>query len=414
MPAKGGSVTVTPVPANRNTATGVRTPSAGEARDVVVVGGGVIGLAIGWRAAAAGLRVAIVDPRPAGAASDVAAGMLAPVTEAEYSGQPLLALNLASARRYPSFAAELAEASGRDVGYRQTGTLAVALDADDRAELRELLAFQTELGLDSAWLSGREARALEPLLAPGISGALHVPGDHQVDNRLLAAALLAAADRAGADLWRCRASEVLMAGDRVIGVRLDDDGVLPAGQVVLAAGPWSGQLAGLSEPLRPPVRPVKGQILRLRLPAGHPGLLGRTVRGTARGNHVYLVPRASGELVVGATVEEQPDTRVTAGAVYDLLRDARDLVPGVSELTLAETAAGLRPGTPDNAPILGPARVPGLVYATGHHRNGVLLAPVTADAITEYLTAGVLPELAAPFTLDRFAADRLVTAEVRT
>lgn len=396
---------MSPVPASRDAA--ARAARTGQARDVVVVGAGLIGLAIGWRAAAAGLRVAIVDPRPAGAASDVAAGMLAPVTEAEYSGQPLLALNLASARRYPSFAAELAQASGRQLGYRQTGTLAVAVDADDRAELRELLAVHLELGLDSAWLSGREARALEPLLAPGISGALHAPGDHQVDNRLLAAALLVAAERAGADLWRCRASEVLLSGDRVIGVRLDDDGVLPAGQVVLAAGPWSGQLAGLPEPLRPPVRPVKGQILRLRLPAGHPGLLARTVRGTARGHHVYLVPRASGELVVGATTEEQPDTRVTAGAVYDLLRDAHQLVPGVSELTLAETAAGLRPGTPDNAPILGPAPVPGLVYATGHHRNGVLLTPITADAITEYLTTAVLPELAAPFTIDRFA-----TAEV--
>ena len=372
------------------------------ARDVVVVGGGVIGLAIAWRAAAAGLRVAVVDPRPAGGASDVAAGMLAPVTEAEYDGQPLLALNLESARRYPSFVAELEQAAGRPAGYRRTGTLAVALDADDRTALRELLAFQTELGLDASWLTGREARALEPMLAPGVSGALHVPGDHQIDNRLLAAALLSAADRAGVDLWRCRASEILRAGDRVIGVRLDDDGVLPAGAVVLAAGWWSGAFAGLPAALRPPVRPVKGQILRLRLPAGHPGLLGRTVRGTTRGNSVYLVPRSSGELVVGASVEEQPDTEVTAGAVYELLRDARDLVPGTSELVLAEASAGLRPGTPDNAPVLGPAPVPGLVYATGHFRNGVLLTPVTADAIAAYLTTGALPELAAPFTLDRF------------
>jgi glycine oxidase len=378
----------------------VTSTQARAARDVVVVGGGLIGLAIGWRAAEAGLRVAIVDPRPAGGASDVAAGMLAPVTEVEYAGQPLLALNLASARLYPSFAASLEEASGRPAGYRQTGTLAVALDADDRAELRELLAFQRELGLDSAWLPAREARRLEPMLAPGVSGALHVPGDHQVDNRLLAAALLVAADRAGVDLWHCRASEVLLAGERVIGVRLDDDGVLPAGQVVLAAGCASGALAGLPEPLRPPVRPVKGQILRLR---GEPGLLGRTIRGTARGSHVYLVPRASGELVVGATTEERSDPVVTAGAVYELLRAAQALVPGVSELRLAETAAGLRPGTPDNAPILGPAPVAGLVYATGHYRNGVLLTPVTAAAITEYLTTGTLPALAAPFTLDRFA-----------
>lgn len=380
------------------------------AHDVVVVGGGVIGLAVGWRAAAAGLRVAVVDPRPAGGATNVAAGMLAPVTEASYGEQALLSLCLASARRFPSFAAELAEVAGRPAGYRETGTLAVAADADDRAELRELHRFQTGLGLAARWLTGRECRALEPMLAPGVTGGLLVDGDHQVDNRVLAAALLAAADRTGVDLWRCRVSEVLLAGDRVIGVRLDDDDVLSAGHVVLAAGCWSARIGGLPPSLLPPVRPVKGQILRLRVPPGHPGLLGRTVRGTARGSHVYLVPRADGEVVVGATVEEQGfDTRVTAGGVYDLLRDARELVPGVTELTLAEASAGLRPGTPDNAPVIGPAPVPGLVYATGHHRNGMLLAPVTADVVTAYLTSGVLPEVAAPFTLDRF-----VREEVRT
>jgi glycine oxidase len=373
-------------------------------RDVVVVGGGLIGLAIGWKSARLGLKVAVVDPRPAGGASGVAAGMLAPVTEVGYDERALLALNLASARAYPAFVAELEEESGRPAGYRPTGTLSVALDADDRTALRELLAFQGELGLESSWLSAREARGLEPMLAPAVSGALHVPGDHSVDNRLLAAALLVAADRAGADIWRCRANEVLCSGGRAIGVRLDDDGVLSAGTVVLAAGCWSGTLPGLPDAARPPVRPVKGQILRLRLPAGHPGLLTRTVRGTVRGHHVYLVPRASGELVVGATVEEQADTVVTAGAVYDLLRDARELLPGVTELALAETTAGLRPGTPDNAPIIGPGPLDGLVYATGHYRNGVLLTPVTADAVAGYLTGGTLPEVAAPFTLDRFAA----------
>jgi glycine oxidase len=227
---------------------------------------------------------------------------------------------------------------------------------------------------------------------------------------VFAAALLAAADRAGADLWRCRASQVLLAGHRVIGVRLDDDDVLSAGQVVLAAGCWSGRVGGLPTAALPPVRPVKGQILRLRVPAGHPGLLGRTVRGCTRNGHVYLVPRAGDEVVVGSTVEEQGfDTRVTAGAVYELLRDAHQVVPGVTELTLAEASAGLRPGTPDNAPILGPAPLPGLVYATGHYRNGMLLAPVTADAVTGYLTTGALPEVAAPFTVERFARQ-----EVRT
>src|SRR5262249_20896591 len=291
----------------------------------------------------------------------------------------------------------------------------VAADADARAELRDLYAFQTGLGLAARWLTGRECRELEPMLAPGVPGGLLVEGDHQVDNRVLAAALLAAADLAGVDLWRCRASEVQLAGGGVIGVRLDDDDVLSAGQVVLAAGCWSGRIGGVPAELLPPVRPVKGQILRLRVPVGHPGLLGRAVRGLIRGSDVYLVPRADGELVVGATVEEQGfDTRVTAGGVYDLLRDAHEVVPGVTELTLAEASAGLRPGTPDNAPILGPAPIPGLVYATGHYRNGLLLAPVTADAITGYLTGGVLPELAAPFTFDRFAVGPVARERVRT
>lgn len=373
------------------------------AHDVVVIGAGVIGLAIGWRAAVAGLRVAVVDPRPTTGASHVAAGMLAPVTEAKYGEQRLLALNLASAAQFPSFVAELEQAAGLPAGYQQTGTLAVAMDADDRTELHELYAFQTELGLAAQWLTGVECRALEPMLTPAVAGGLLVAGDHHIDNRLFAAALLAAADRAGVDLCRARATEILRAGETVTGVRLDNDGVLPAGHVVLAAGCWSAGLTGLPEHAVPPVRPIKGQILRLRSPAGQPPLLVRAVRGTTRGSDVYLVQRPTGEMVIGATVEEQGfDLRVTAGAVYELLRDAHDLVPGVTELTLIESAARLRPGTPDNAPILGPAPLAGLIYATGHYRNGLLLTPVTADAICGYLTGGSLPAVAAPFTLDRF------------
>ncbi|MBI3685797.1 MAG: glycine oxidase ThiO [Actinobacteria bacterium] len=380
------------------------------AHDVVIVGGGVIGLSVGWRAAAAGLRVAVIDPRPGAGASRVAGGMLAAVNEVQYGEQPLLALSLASAARYPSFIDELEAVTGRPTEYRATGTLAVALDADDRAALRELHTFQTSLGLAAQWLSGRECRSLEPMLAPGVTGGLLVAGDHQVDNRALTAALITAVEAAGGTLWRARVTEFRVLGDRVVGVRLDDDEVLAAGQVVLAAGSWSGEVAGLPDRAVPPVRPVKGQILRLRLPAGHPGLLARTVRGTTRGSHVYLVPRANGEVVVGATAEEQGfDTGVTAGGVYQLLRDAHDLVPGVTELTLAECDAGLRPGTPDNAPILGPGPLAGLVYATGHHRNGILLAPVTADAVAGYLVEGVLPDVAAPFTLDRLVDARAET-----
>lgn len=374
--------------------------------DVVVVGGGVIGLAVAWRAAGRGLTVAVVDPTPGQGASRAAAGMLAPVTELRYGEQPLLALSLAAARGYPSFVAELEQASGCSCGYRRCGTLAVALDADDRAELRDLHEFQRSLDLTAQWLSGRECRRTEPMLAPSVTGGLLVEGDHQVDGRRLTAALLVAADRAGVVVHRSSAAVMVRAG-RVTGVRLSDGSVLAAGTVVLAAGCWSGRVAGLPAEALPPVRPVKGQILRLSMPPDATPVLGRTVRGSTRGSHVYLVPRENGELVVGATSEELGfDTRVTAGGVYELLRDAHDLVPGVTELPLTETHAGLRPGSPDNAPILGLGALPGLVLATGHHRNGILLAGVTADAVAELLVTGVLPDLVTPFTPDRFTTAR--------
>ncbi|MCM2428947.1 glycine oxidase ThiO [Streptomyces sp. RKAG337] len=371
--------------------------------DVLVVGGGIIGLVTAWRAAQRGLRTAVADPAPGGGAAHVAAGMLAAVTELQYGEQTLLDLNLASARRYPSFAAELEDATGLGLGYRRCGTLAVALDADDRADLRELHTFQTSLGLRSEWLSGRECRRLEPMLAPGVRGGLRVDGDHQVDPRRLAAALLRAAELAGVALHRSSVARIETVRDHATGAVLDDGTVLAAEQTVLAAGSRSGVLPGIPEHALPPVRPVKGQILRLRIPPGYAPFLSRTVRAVVRGGHVYLVPRENGELVVGATSEELGwDTTVTAGGVYELLRDAHELVPGLTELPLVETLAGLRPGSPDNAPLLGRSALPGLLLATGHHRNGVLLTPVTGDIMAELLTTGSVPESARPFSPARF------------
>ncbi|GAA2250002.1 glycine oxidase ThiO [Streptomyces atrovirens] len=373
--------------------------------DVLVVGGGIIGLVTAWRAAQRGLATAVVDPEPGGGAARVAAGMLAAVTELHYGEETLLGLNLASARRYPGFAAELTELTGHDLGYRACGTLAVALDADDRAHLRELHALQQRSGLDSQWLSGRDCRRLEPMLAPGVRGGLRVDGDHQIDPRRLAAALVTACERAGVGVHRARAERLVVAGDRATGVVTADGTELGAGQVVLAAGSLSGRLAGVPADVLPPVRPVKGQVVRLTMPARHGPFLNRTVRAVVRGSHVYLVPRENGELVIGATSEEMGwDTTVTAGGVYELLRDAHELVPGITELPLTETLAGLRPASPDNAPLLGPTELEGLLLATGHHRNGVLLTPVTGDAMAEALTTGVLPEVARPFTPRRFGA----------
>ena len=401
------------------------------ATDVVVVGGGVIGLAIAWRAAGAGMTVTVVDETPGRGASWAAAGMLAPITEVHYGERPLLALNLAAADRWPAFAAEVEEASGHPVGYRPGGTLAVARDADDNAALEDLYQFQLRCGLEVERLRSRECRQLEPGLAPSIRGGVLAAGDHQVDNRALVQALLRACRRSGVRFLEDRVAELATDRDRVTGVVLAGEGgsdggpaipesgsrptpgggvILPAGTVVLAAGCWSGGLGGLAAEALPPVRPVKGQLLYLRGPAGEP-----LCSGNVRGLEVYVVPRGDGRVVVGATVEEQGfDTRVTAGAVGDLLRAAMELLPDVAELELLETVVGLRPGSPDNAPILGPAAAEGLVVATGHYRNGILLTPVTADTIAELLATGRVPDLIAPFGPARFpGVHALAGAEAR-
>ncbi|WP_406266541.1 glycine oxidase ThiO [Streptomyces sp. NBC_00191] len=376
--------------------------------DVLVIGGGIIGLVTAWRAAQRGLRVALADPEPGGGAAQVAAGMLAAVTELHYGEQTLLGLNLESGRRYPAFVAELEEASGQSVGYRACGTLAVALDADDRAHLRELHALQHRSGLESEWLSGRECRRLEPMLAPGVRGGLRVDGDHQVDPRRLAGALVTACERAGVIFHRGWAERLSVVRDRAAGAVLTDGEELTADQVVLAGGSLSGRLGGVPAEVLPPVRPVKGQVLRLTVPTAYAPFLSRTVRAVVRGSDVYLVPRENGELVIGATSEELGwDRTVTAGGVYELLRDAHELVPGITELPLTETRAGLRPASPDNAPLLGPSALPGLHLATGHYRNGVLLTPVTGDVLAELLVTGVLPDEARAFTPLRFSPVRL-------
>jgi glycine oxidase len=376
--------------------------SAGGSRDVVVVGGGCIGLATAWRAAVAGLHVTVADPHPGAGASWAAAGMLAPVTEVHYGEEALLRLNLASAERYPSFVEELELDADAAVGYRRCGTLFVAADSGDRVVLEELHRFQRSLGLVAELISGRECRSLEPMLAPGIRGGILAPADHQVDSRRLTPALLTAATRRGVALRRSAVAEVVVDGGRATGVRLEGGEILGADAVVLAAGCWSSAIPGPPAGALPAVRPVKGQVLHLRGPVDPP-FLSRNLRGVARGSHVYLVPRHDGRVVLGATVEEKGfDTAVTAEAAYTLLRDARQLLPGVLELELAETHSGLRPGSIDNAPLLGPSAVPGLVIATGHYRNGVLLTPVTADALATYLSTGRLDEHIMPFSPARF------------
>jgi glycine oxidase len=324
--------------------------------------------------------------------------MLAPVTEVHYGEEPLLALNLESSRRYPAFVEELEDASGIDTGYRRCGTLMVALDADEARALDDLHRFQCGLGLEAQRLTGRETRAEEPGLAPTVRGGVLVAGDHQVDNRALLGALREACERAGVTVTTDTVKGIEIAHDRVAAVSTGAEGAVPCGTVVLAAGSWSGSIEGLPPGAVPPVRPVKGQLLHLWGPGP---LATRNVRGV----DAYLVSRPDGRLIVGATVEERGwDTTVTAGAVFELLRSAYELLPGTAELELTETVAGLRPGSPDNAPLIGPAGVEGLLMATGHYRNGVLLTPVTADAVVSCVTGEGLPSWAEPFLPSRFGA----------
>jgi glycine oxidase len=353
-----------------NDSRGLRAPSADGNAHVVIAGGGLVGLGIAWRCVQRGLLVAVVDEEFGGGASYAAAGMLAPVTEATYGEERLLRLCQESLRRYPSFVAELEAATGAVVGLRTTGTLQVGFDADDMRALDELHAFHQELGLPVERLTAGEARRLEPALTPRLRGAVHVPSDHSVDGRALHTALAAAATRAGATLIEGRIDSVIVESGRAVGIALADGSVVRAETVVLALGTGSASVPGAPAV---PVRPVGGQILRLH---GDDPLLDQTVRALVRGHAVYLVPLGETGVIIGATVEEKGyRSRVTAGGVYELLRDAIDVVPGLAEAELTETLVRFRPGTPDNAPILGLSELPGLLFATGHYRNGVLLTP---------------------------------------
>ncbi|HXR29332.1 MAG TPA: glycine oxidase ThiO [Solirubrobacteraceae bacterium] len=374
--------------------------SVNERADVVVVGGGIIGLAVAWRARQRGMSVTLLErERIGGGTSRVAAGMIAPVAEVEFgrAGRALLQLGLHSAALWPAFAAELGETAGIDVGLMRTGTLLVARDGDEARELERQLEFRRSLGLDVERLRASEAREREPALTATVRLALEVPGDHSVDPRLVLTALSEACAAAGVRVREhAEVSAVLLdgAGARVEGVLLGGGERVVGGQVVLAAGAWSEEIGGLAAAEAVPVRPVKGQIVRLRDPDG-PGLLRRILRFQGG----YLVPRADGRYVLGATMEERGfELAATAGGVYGLLREAHELVPGVAELEIEELCVGLRPGTPDNAPVIGPGATSGIVWATGHHRNGVLLAPITAQLVADQLTGagGPLPEACSP------------------
>jgi glycine oxidase len=368
---------------------------------VAIVGAGVIGLGIAWRLAARGVRVTLFDRGAAGqGASYAAAGMLAACAEAEPGEEALIALGRQSQARWPAFADELRACVGIDVELRREGTIVIALTADDQARLQHHLVFQEQLGLPVHWMTAAETRQREPHLVGKLAGAMFSPQDHQVDNRKVALALRHAAEGAGAVINEHRPVEAISArSGRVTGIVLDDGTQVAADRVVLAAGAWSRSIKGIPPELLPPVRPIKGQMLALQDNPAMP-LISHVVWGPG----VYLVPRNDGRLLIGATVEEKGyDTSITAGGLLALLESAWRLVPAVEELTLAETWAGHRPGSRDDAPILGASPIDGLIYATGHHRNGILLAPITAEAITRLIVDDVVDTSIRPFGIERFA-----------
>jgi glycine oxidase len=357
----------------------MRVPLSDKRKDVAVVGGGIVGLACAWHAARRGMSVVVLERDGlGGGASGVAAGMLAPVTEADFGEDALLELNLAAAERWPAFAAELAEASGVGTGFRETGALVVAADRDDAEELQRLADLHAALGLPSRWIGPREARTLEPGLSPRVRGAIHAPRDHQADPVATVRSLAAACRSAGVELREhVEVAALVRAGGAVTGVAAATEEVA-AETVVVAAGAWSAGLA----PDAPPIRPVKGQIASLRAP--DPALAPKHIVRTPR---CYLLARDDGRVVLGATVEERGyDTSTTADGVFRLLEAAREVLPDVGELEWTGVRAGLRPGTPDNLPVIGPGSVDGLVWATGHYRNGVLLAPLTGETVARIIT----------------------------
>jgi glycine oxidase len=359
---------------------------------IAVVGGGVIGLSVAWRLAVAGHRVVVIDPAPATGASWVAGGMLAPIAEAWPGEEGLLTIGSASLSEWPAFAQDLT-ATAMDPGLRTNGTVVVAADAADAAQLEILAAHLASLGRKVERLTTQRLRRLEPSLGPSVRSGL-MTKDYSVDNRELLRALLKATRRSGVEFVTATASAV-RAGE----VRLSDESIVECDVAVISAGAWSGRLHTALGPL---IRPVKGEIVRLR---ARPGTLPpprRTVRGLVESRPLYLVPRAGGELVLGATQYEAGfDTEVTVRGVRDLLADAERVLPGLAEYAVIECAAGLRAGSRDNLPLIGWLE-PGVLAATGHHRNGFLLAPITASAVAALVNGKPLPKAARPADPVRF------------
>ena len=365
---------------------------------VIIVGAGVIGLSIAWALSRTGARVVVFDSGVAGReASWMSAGMLAPETEMGFEDEALYVLGRESMNRWPEFVRTLEQESGMSVDYRTEGILHVADDRDHREALRRHYEFQKEQGLDVQWLTGAEAREIEPFLAPRLPGAVFSRSDHQVDNQLLVDALAVASKKNGVTIQEHTPVKAVEPSEDRPAVILENGSRVGGSRVILTAGAWSRTIDGLEVDARPPVRPVKGQMLQLKMEPPF------ELKHVVWGPHCYLTPKSSGRLLLGATVEERGfDRTVTAGGLYSLLEAGWRIVPGIYDLEVTETWAGLRPGSRDNEPILGMSSAAGVVFATGHYRNGILLVPVTADEIARLVLTGETSRWISPFSPHRF------------
>ena len=372
--------------------------------DAVVVGAGLIGSAIALRLTQDGLRVALLEKNvPGREASWAGAGMLSPAPDAP-AAIPVVPFGRASLSLYPQFIGEVEEISGRSVGYRRDGAIELLFSADAERELSTLIALHHALGLPSEPLPVDEAIKMEPGLTRRARAAAYFPYEACVDNRALTEALLAAVSKSGVELFPgTNVREVVIDHGRCAGVRSENGSFFAAQEVIVAAGAFCGFLEGIVPRLA--TRPIRGQMVALQ---SH-----RPIRHVVRSERGYVVPRDAAvpqRLVTGSTLEDAGFEKcVTAGGVEKILSTAQELIPQLANAEVVDTWCGLRPDTPDHLPLLGPAGVEGLTIATGHYRNGILLTPITAKLVREWITQKSVSMDWEIFNPLRFAEARTVT-----
>jgi glycine oxidase len=362
--------------------------------DVAIAGGGLIGGTIAFELARAGLHVALFDRQQPGEGSSwAAAGILSPAPE--NAGMiSTVQLGRASLQLYPEFVAAVEEISGQTVGYRARGTLEALFSTDAQEQLSTIIALHHGLGLKAEPVSAEDAREMEPALSPELEAAVFRPDDASVDNRALTKVVLTAAERSGVKTFAASSVQsIVKDGGRCAGLLVDGEKV-QSRWAVIAAGCCSAEIEGAAH--YAPVRPAKGQMIALRAE-------GFSIERVLWSDHVYLVPRNDGRILAGATVEYVGfEKKVTLGGLQKILTAALQLAPALADAQVAETWAGLRPDAPDHLPIIGPTDLDGLLIATGHFRSGILLAPITAQLIREWISTQNVSQDWARFSPMRF------------